>query len=126
MGRPAKSLAEHVHDDSFRARRHHGLLTGPALPWPALAVLQAQYRAATRAGERRAIALEFEHAVKIVHARAKERVSEPVLDAVLDELGPAGSLERLCARPPPARLRPDRLQESPHRPPRRNPTGIGP
>lgn len=59
-----KSLAVHVRERTFRARRHHELLTGPVLPWPALAELQGRYAASEHELERRAIAVEFERAVR--------------------------------------------------------------
>jgi len=72
MGRPAKSLEQHVREGSFRARRHADFLAGPDLErWPACAALQAQYRETEDAGARSAIALEFERAV----ARAHREVS---------------------------------------------------
>ena len=60
----AKSLADHVHDRTFRARRHHELLAGSVLPWPPLAAIQSRYVAAEHKLERRAIAVEFERAVR--------------------------------------------------------------
>jgi len=97
-GRPAKSLAAHVRDATFRARRHRAFLLGPELPWPGFAVLQHRYRAATSEPERRAVAVEFARAVRLVHEQA---VGEQVhgsgrsLDAELTLLGKPGSAKQL-------------------------------
>ena len=61
---PAKNLTAHVLDGTFRARRHRSLLTGPVVPWPALAAIQSQYAATTHELERRKIAVDFERAVR--------------------------------------------------------------
>jgi phage terminase large subunit-like protein len=99
-GRPAKSLAQLVRDGSFRARRaqQRALLGGPDLPYPGFALLQARFRRATSEPERRALALEFERAVRLVHAQAEVEQAEGrgrSLDAELAELGRPGSLARL-------------------------------
>ncbi len=60
MARPAKSLAEHLRDKSFRARRHHGLLTGTLVSARKLRALQVGYQAASSERERRSFALDFE------------------------------------------------------------------
>jgi hypothetical protein len=72
-GRPAKSLAAHLRDGTFRARResHRALLLGPELPWQGFAVFQGRYRSATSEPERRAVALEFERAVQLVQEQAR-------------------------------------------------------
>jgi hypothetical protein len=67
MARPAKPLVEHVRERTFRARQHAHLLAGAALEWHALAALQRQYRDSPDAGDRYAIALEFERAVACAH-----------------------------------------------------------
>jgi phage terminase large subunit-like protein len=99
-GRPAKSLAQLVRDGSFRARReqHRALLLGPDLPYPGFALLQERFRRATSEPERRALALEFERAVKLVHAQAEVEQAQGrgrSLEAELAELGKPGSLKRL-------------------------------
>jgi phage terminase large subunit-like protein len=99
-GRPPKSLAQLVRDGSFRARRaqHRALLGGPDLPYPGFAILQARFRRATSEPERRALALEFERAVRLVHAQAEVEQAEGrgrSLEAELAELGRPGSLTRL-------------------------------
>src|SRR5207249_7109454 len=99
-GRPPKSLAQLVRNGSFRARRaqHRALLAGPDLPYPGFALLQTRFRQATSEPERRALALEFEQAVRLVHAEAEIEQAEGrgrSLEAELAELGRAGSLVRL-------------------------------
>lgn len=60
-----KDLELHVREATFRARRHRDLLEhAPALPWVELATLQSQYAATEHELERRAIAVEFERAVR--------------------------------------------------------------
>jgi excisionase family DNA binding protein len=69
VARPTKPLEQHVREGTFRARRHAGLLAGPELEqWPACAALQRQYRETKDAGDRSAIALEFERAVSHAHS----------------------------------------------------------
>jgi phage terminase large subunit-like protein len=99
-GRPPKSLDQHLRDGSFRARRaeHHALLAGPELPYPAFALLQARYRRATSEPERRAVALEFQHAVRLVHEQAEREQAEGggrSLEQELAKLGRPGSAARL-------------------------------
>jgi phage terminase large subunit-like protein len=96
-GRPAKSLAEHAREGTFRARRHGPLLAGPDVPWPAFALLQARYRAATSEPERRALALEFEQAVAAVQTQAARQQAggAHALEAELRALGKPGSLAQL-------------------------------
>src|SRR5437764_15251566 len=96
-GRPAKSLAQLVRDGSFRARRaqQRALLAGPDLPYPGFAILQARFRRATSEPERRALALEFERAVRLVHEQAAAEQAQGggrSLEAELAELGRPGSL----------------------------------
>jgi phage terminase large subunit-like protein len=98
MGRPAKTLVEHIHDGSFRARRasHRQLLLGPPVPWPAFAALQDQYRAARSEPERRAVALELERAIDAAHSETQRRLGGgPTLGAELNGLGAAGSVKQL-------------------------------
>jgi phage terminase large subunit-like protein len=99
MGRPAKSLAAHVKDGSFRARRetHRALLPGPDLPWPAFASLQHAFRQASRERERRAIALEFERLVAQAQAELRRRRAGASAADSLSELGASGSAERVVA-----------------------------
>jgi AraC-like DNA-binding protein len=79
----AKSLDEHVLDRTFRARRHHDLLAGPVVPWPELAALQSRYAAAAHELERRAVAVEFERAVRDRGADADVATLQLELDAIL-------------------------------------------
>ncbi len=60
-----KTLADHARDGTFRSRRHHELLAGPAVPWPTLAAIQGLYNAATSEPERRAIGVEFQRAARM-------------------------------------------------------------
>lgn len=62
MARPAKTLEQHLRDGTFRARRHHKLLSGPLVSAKALTKLQRDYEEATSEPERRAVALAFEQA----------------------------------------------------------------
>jgi len=109
MGRPAKTLAEHVRTGSFRARRdsHRDLLSGTPLEWAAFASLQNRFKAATSEPERRAIALSFERQVRAAQQELQRRVTEaggngpaanPLrqqLAAELELLGKPGSLKQL-------------------------------
>jgi phage terminase large subunit-like protein len=99
MGRPAKTLLELVQDGTFRGRRdsHRLLLGGPDLPWSGFALLQARYRSAGSEPERRAVALEFQHAVELVHEQAAQQAAGPAdqLQAELAELGRPGSVQQL-------------------------------
>jgi phage terminase large subunit-like protein len=96
-GRPPKPLVELIRGGTFRARRHGPLLAGPEVPWPGFAVIQLRYRAATSEPERRAVAVEFEHAVRLVHEQAeREQAGETrSLAAELAQLGKAGSFSQL-------------------------------
>jgi phage terminase large subunit-like protein len=97
-GRPAKTLPEHVRDGTFRARRHHQLLAGPDLPWAGFARLQQRFRRASSEPERRAIGVEFEQAVTLVHQQANEDGHGAArLDDALGTLGPTGSAKQLLA-----------------------------
>jgi len=82
-----KALPQHVRDATFRARRHHGLLVGPVVPWPELASLQAIYVASTSEPERRAVGVLFEHAMRDLES------------VRLDDDG-SGELDRILALPP--------------------------
>ena len=98
-GRPPKTLAAHVRENSFRARRHWSLLSGPELPWSAFAVMQARYRQANTHPARRALAVEFENAVKAAHASADAGKGASSrggasLQEQLDALGKAGSVKQ--------------------------------
>src|SRR4051794_24662384 len=98
MARPAKSLASHVRDGTFRARRHWPLLSDPPLRWPGFALLQARYQAATSDPQRRAIAVEFQQAVALVHEQAADdSIAAPAvnIDEELAQLGTPGSTKRL-------------------------------
>jgi phage terminase large subunit-like protein len=79
VGRPAKTLDEHVREGSFRARTHHELLAGAFCESVRLRVIQASYQAAPTERERRSHALDFE----------KESRREAAL------VGKAAPLERL-------------------------------
>jgi hypothetical protein len=83
----AKSLTDHVRDGTFRSRRHHPLLAGPAVPWPELATLQGRYAAAAQELERRAVGVEFERAVRDLEKRVG---TDPAIE----------DLERLLSLPP--------------------------
>lgn len=75
----AKSLEDHVRDQTFRSRRHHELLDGPVVRWPELAAIQARYRAAEIELERRAFGVTFERAIReLAPAKRKDE-----LDALL-------------------------------------------
>jgi phage terminase large subunit-like protein len=77
VARPAKSLAEHLRDGSFRARRHHALLSGQLVESRKLRKLQTGYQAASTERERRAWALDFEQAAtRIEKAQALEESPE--------------------------------------------------
>jgi phage terminase large subunit-like protein len=102
MGRPAKTLQQHVREGTFRARRarHMALLAGPPLPWPVFASLQAQFAQTRSEPERRAVALEFERLVSAAHAETLRRNSgadngAAALHAQLSELGKPGSVAQL-------------------------------
>jgi len=97
-GRPAKTLAQHVRDGTFRGRRHRTLLLGEALPWPGFAALQERFRRASSELERRAIAVEVEHAIRQVHeqtAREQAGGRDRTLAAELAALGKPGSASQL-------------------------------
>jgi phage terminase large subunit-like protein len=99
-GRPAKTLAEHVREGTFRARRetHRSLLPDAALPWQGFAVLQERFRRASSEPERRAVALEFERAVGQVQAQVERERPDGgglALAAELATLGKPGSTARL-------------------------------
>ena len=65
MPRPKKSLAERVHERSFLARRHGELLElEPLVADKGLRGLQKAYIECSNPFERRALALEFEKAVR--------------------------------------------------------------
>lgn len=93
MARPSKSLLELVRDGTFRARRHHELLAQPDLPWKTLSHLQQRYRDAGLEFERRRVAVEFENAIPLLHA--KQERSRKDLPEILDSLGPPRSAERV-------------------------------
>ena len=102
MARPVKTLRSHVIEGTFRARRvsHRTLLLGPAVPWPALASLQARFAAATSEPERRDVALQFERLVGVAQREAHRRDSNngdgtSALAAELRTLGKPGSVAQL-------------------------------
>ena len=100
MGRPARPLSEHIRKGTFRARRHHGLLAGPNVPWPWFARLQTRYQAATSEPERRAIAVDCERAVKLARAQADAAEGggrHGSLEQELLKLGKPGSVKQLLA-----------------------------
>jgi phage terminase large subunit-like protein len=68
VARPAKSLQERVRDRTFLARRHAGLLAGPLVSSDELARVQAAWQASASDSERRALALDFERAVRTVRS----------------------------------------------------------
>src|SRR5438132_6918163 len=98
VGRPPKTLAEHVRDGSFRSRRHFPLLASPDLPWPWFALMQARFRAATSDADRRAIAVEFQRAVVLVQEQTLREQADGggrSLGEDLAALGKPGSAARL-------------------------------
>jgi phage terminase large subunit-like protein len=99
MGRPARSLVEHLRQGTFRARRHHALLAEPDVPFPGFALLQRRYRTATSDPERRAIAVDCERAVKLARASADQEAAgsggHPALNQDLLTLGKPSSLKQL-------------------------------
>jgi phage terminase large subunit-like protein len=100
MGRPAKTLAAHVLEGTFRSRRHHRLLAGAELPWSGLAVIQARFRAATSEAERRAISVQFQQAVTLVHEQtsaAEAGAADCSFDDGLALLGGSGTTKQLLA-----------------------------
>jgi phage terminase large subunit-like protein len=66
VARPSKSLQERVRHRTFLARRHAGLLAGPLVSSEELARVQAAWQASALGSERRALALDFERAVRTV------------------------------------------------------------
>jgi hypothetical protein len=98
MGRPARSLVDHLREGSFRARRHHELLGGPDVPWSGFALLQRRYRVASSELERRAVAVDCERAVKLARAAADTEAagsSIPIIEQELRKLGKPGSVKQL-------------------------------
>jgi phage terminase large subunit-like protein len=85
VARPPKSLAAHLREGTFRARRHRELLNGPAVADKALQRLQRDYQAASSDRERRAIALDFEQ---------RSRRNLPPTGQLDLELSPADFFER--------------------------------
>jgi hypothetical protein len=87
IGRPAKTLGEHVEDGSFRAREHEHLLDVLDEGWPLLPhelrLIRARFRRAKRPETRRRIALEFERAVT-----GRRPSYEEQLDKALRAVGP--------------------------------------
>ncbi len=101
----AKGLEGHVRDATWRARlaRHRELLeTSPPPPWPQLAAIQAAYRATSHELERRAIAVEFERAVRTLaeddDERAERERAEQELEELLDAPPEEISLDELAAQ----------------------------
>lgn len=87
-----KSLAQHVHDGSFRSRRHHELLAGTVVPWPELATLQGRYLAAAHPLEKRAIGVEFETVARTIPKTERVDEDDPlnaIFNMPLEDLNPA-------------------------------------
>ena len=83
MGRPAKSLQQHLLGGSFRARRHHPLLAGPELPYPWFALRQRAYTAATSEAERRQLGREVEGKSQQLHAQtSREHAAETTAETL--------------------------------------------
>jgi hypothetical protein len=83
----ARTLVEHVSARTFRSRRHHELLAGPVLRWPAAAELQSRYAGASHELERRAIGVEFERCVRDgTFETADDHEAARELEQALDEL----------------------------------------
>jgi hypothetical protein len=80
----AKSLLDHCRERSFRSRRHHALLLGPAVPWPELAALQGRYAAAEHELERRAIGVQFERAIPSAVPEPSAGEAESLLAEILN------------------------------------------
>lgn len=87
-------------DRTFTSRRHHELLGGPVLEWPTLATIQSRYVATTHPLERRAVGIEFEHAVRELdvdeNERAERERDERELRELLDEIAEV-DLDELAA-----------------------------
>ena len=79
MGRPPKTLIEHLQDGTFRPSRHGELLEASPLP-PELAHFGERYRAAASARERQAVALELRDAA----SEEREDDDEDALEAILN------------------------------------------
>jgi hypothetical protein len=82
IGRPRKTLAEHVRDGTFRPARHGHLLAVDEHQWvlkqygdiPAkLKPIRTRYREASSARVRQAIALDFRDAAVQLKARRRRR-----------------------------------------------------
>ena len=98
-GRPAKTLADHIREGSYRPGRHGHLLAGPALSdWPAVAALQAAYREAQGAGARGLVERELAQLIRTVHAERDRRGrgdEGASLAASMTALGRPGSFAQL-------------------------------
>ncbi len=92
MGRPAKTLEQHIRDGSFRARVHHSLLSGPLLAEKALEKLQGEYKTARSERERGAIALDFQ--ARAHNIRTIARAGNPEFVCADDTLSPADFFEQ--------------------------------
>lgn len=88
MARPAKSLAEHLRDGSFRARRHHELLAGPLVPARKLRELQVGYQAASTERERRSYALDFQQAQRVEAASETKSEEAPATSGTRKDRSP--------------------------------------
>src|SRR4051794_9408875 len=82
----AKTLPQHVREATFRARRHAHLLAGPVVEWPTLALLQARYVGTSHHLERRAIAVEFERAMRALAHDEVEAAAVAAMEAELQAL----------------------------------------
>jgi hypothetical protein len=89
----AKRLSQHARDATFRTRRHAHLLEGPVVKWPVLAILQARYVGTQHGLERRAIAVEFERAVRALETDEDELVERARAEAELQEIVRADPVE---------------------------------
>jgi hypothetical protein len=89
-----KALEQHVRGRTFRARRHAELLLGRRLPWPELAELQDRYREARGELDQRAVAVEFERAV-----RERSSTERWPFDVVMYlQCGPGYAQDKWCQR----------------------------
>jgi phage terminase large subunit-like protein len=74
LARPAKSLAVRIGERRFKAREHRALLEGPLVGPERLQDLQRRYQEAGSERVRRAVAVEYEHALR----DAPAEVAQPV------------------------------------------------
>jgi hypothetical protein len=81
LARPAKSLATRVAEGKFKAREHRELLAGPLVGPKRLQAIQRRYREAASDRERRAVALEYESALRLAAVVAEAKPADVSLPA---------------------------------------------